>query len=63
MNLGVIFRQPRLRLAIRETDAEVFASLVSLPDGQLVAPMYGRGVDENSAALRAMERWQQEQDG
>jgi hypothetical protein len=45
----------------REEDDLIWAALVRLPSGRVVAPMYGRGQSELEAARSAKERYEQEE--
>ena len=46
---------------VREASALVWADLARLPAGNVVAPKYGRGESEISAARRAKQRYTEEQ--
>ena len=54
------FRERDFELRFSSDKGFVWADLVGRESGFVVAK-YGRGSDERSAAVRAVERWKQEQ--
>jgi hypothetical protein len=59
--VGSWFQTRGFALTINHADGVWWAKLISINNPDFVAERYGRGATAEAAALRARERWSQEQ--